>query len=350
MIPAVLLLTVLLLALVEIASRRVDLRNLYVRFSLDTKLTEPEETVSLRFTIRNASIFPILYAGLSLRLDSAFRPEGDEEFLRRHTVSDFAGTRVSYHFSLPPKRQFSGKLQFSVKQRGLYDLGHYYLEFGDFLGLKPRVLSEDIGLKIICTAEACEAPVVRALGGELGNVSVRRFLHDDPTMVLGYRDYTGREPMKQISWNQSARTGRLIVRQNDFTTDRTAVVLVNIDPSSRRLMERCLSLTGSVCRLLEKEKIPYAMMSNGDLHSLTEGLGTGHLFFIQRRIGLSSLTGYTGFPSLVEKCLRRHKPGCTHIVITPALDEDIRAGIRRLSRYTDREPLVFCAKDNAVSA
>ena len=350
MIPAVLGLTVLLLALFEIASRRLDLRNLYIRFSLDTKLSEPGEIVTLRYTVRNTSVFPILYAGLSLRLDTDFSPEEDAEFMKKHAVSDFTGTRISYHFSLGPKRQLSGKLRFSVRRRGLYDLGKYYLEFGDFMGLKPRVISGEIGHRIICTAAPCPVPAIQALGGELGAVSVRRFLFDDPTLVLGYRDYTGREPQKQISWNQSAKSGRLIVRQHDFTTDRSALVVVNVDPTSRRLMEQCLSMVSSVCRLLEQEKIPYAMLSNGDLHSLAEGLGSSHLFSIQRRIGLSGLTGYTGFPSLIEKCLRRKKPGCTHIVITPSLDDGIRACIRRLARYTDREPFVLCAEESTESA
>ena len=350
MIPAVLLLTVLLLAAFEAASRRLDIRNLSVRFSMDTELAEPGERVTLRYTIHNSSIFPVLYAGLSIRLNEGFHLEEDEEFIRLHAASDFTGTRVSHHFFLGPKRQFSGRLRFSVRQRGLYDLGKYYLEFGDFMGLKPRVITGEIGHRIICTAAPCPVPSIRALGGELGSVSVRRFLYDDPTLILGYRDYSGREPQKQISWSQSAKAGRLIVRQHDFTTDRSAVIIVNIDPTSRRLMEQCLSMVSSVCRYLEQEKIPYAMLSNGDLHTLTEGLGSSHLFFIQRRIGLSSLTGYTSFSSVIEKCLRRKKPGCTHIVITPSSDESIRAGIRRLARYTDREPVVLCAEEITVQA
>ena len=346
MIPAVLLFTVVILALVEIASRREDLRRLSVSFSLDAKLSEPGEIVTLRYTVQNTSLFPMLYVGLTLRLDPVFTPDEGEEFMRRHTNTDFTGTQINHHFFLAPKRRFSGKLRFSVKQRGLYDLGKYYLELGDFLGLKPQLRTGSLDLRIICTAAPCEPPAIQALGGELGNVSVRRFLFDDPTMVLGYRDYSGREPLKQISWNQSAKAGRLIVRQNDFTTDRTAVVIVNIDPTYRKLMERCLSMTSSVCQLLEKEKIPYSMMSNGDLHSLTEGLGTSHLFSIQRRIGLSSHTGYVGFSSVVSDCIRMKKPGRTHIVITPELDEDTRTEIRRLAWYTDREPVVLCARED----
>ena len=60
---------------------------------------------------------------------------------------------------------------------------------------------------------------------------MRRFILDDPSLLVGYREYTGREPMKQISWNQTAKTGRLTVRQNDHTTDRIAMVIVNMDLS-----------------------------------------------------------------------------------------------------------------------
>lgn len=342
----VLLFTVVILGIVEIISRRDDFRNLYVHFSLDTNLTEPGEVVTLRYTVRNTGILPVMYGGLSLRLDTNFAPQEDEAFMKRYTVTDFAGARISHHFFLPPKRQFSGRVRFSVRRRGLYDLGRYYLESGDFLGLSPKVRAGNLELRIICTAATCEVPSVNALGGELGMVSVRRFLYDDPTMVLGYRDYSGREPLKQISWNQSAKTGRLIVRQNDYTADHAAVVVVNIDPTSRRLMEHCLSLTSTVCRMLEEQKIPYAMQSNGDLFSLTEGLGTSHLFFIQRRIGLSRLTGYTRFSNAVDACLRMKKPSRTYIVITPTLDESIQAAIQRLARHIDRKPVVLCAEED----
>ena len=107
-----------------------------------------------------------------------------------------------------------------------------------------------------------------------------------------------------------------------------------------------LSLTVSVCQLLEREKIPYAMLSNGDLQSLEEGLGTSHLFFIQRRIGLSRHTGYVGFEAVIADCLRRRKPGCTHIVITPILDKRVQAAIGRIARHTDREPVVLCAEED----
>ena len=346
MISFVILFTILLLALVEIISRREDLIHLQVRSALDSDLVALGDIITLRYTVSNTSVFPLLYAGLTVCLNGEYELREDEKFRRTHVTEDFFVTRITHHFYLGPRRQFSGKLRFSVKNRGYHELGKYYLESGDFLGLKPVLRTGMMGVHIICTAATCDIPHIHALGGEMGNVSVQRFIQDDPTMILGYREYTGHEPMKQISWNQTAKTGQLIVRQNDFTADRIAEVLVNIDPTSRSLMERCLSLTTSVCLLLEREKIPYSMKSNGDLFSLKPGLGMGHLFFIQKRIGLSRLTGYIGFPSLVNQCLLHRKPNCTYIVITPTLDDDCRIALGRLARHVDLAPVVLCAEED----
>ena len=165
MVAVVLLLTVVILGVVEIISRRDYFRNLYVHFAIDTNLAEPGEVITLRYTVRNTGILPVMYGGLSLRLDTDFAPEEDEEFMKRYTVTDFTGVRISHHFFLPPKRQFSGRVRFSVRRRGLYDLGRYYLESGDFLGLSPKVRAGDVGLRIICTAASCDVPSIRALGG-----------------------------------------------------------------------------------------------------------------------------------------------------------------------------------------
>ena len=347
MIPFVILFSILGLVLIEYFSRREDLRHLHVTFELDSQLVEPGEVIFLHYTVHNTSPFPLLYSGLTMRLDPVFRVCEDEEWMRRHAAVDFTGTRVDHHFYLLPRRKFTGKLRFCVTERGLFDFGKYYIEFGDFLGLRPVICSDEIGLRIICTAPQCETPEIEARGGEMGDVSVRRFILDDPSMILGYREYTGREPMKQISWNQTAKANRLMVRQNDFTTDRIAAVIVNMDPTHRPWMEKSLSLTRTVCEKLEAAKIPYALQSNGDLFTLAEGLGKNHLFFIQRRIGLSRLTGYTEFALLIEHCIRQRRMGCTYIVITPELNAECQAAVDRLGRFSDQAPIVLSGEEAA---
>ena len=147
--------------------------------------------------------------------------------------------------------------------------------------------------------------------------------------------------MKQISWKQTAKVGKLMVRQNDHTTDRVAVVLVNMEGSQRLLLESCLKLVRTVCEQLEEAKIPYELMSNGDLFSIPEGIGREHLFLILRRLGLSRLGGFTSFSDLVERCVRRRRSNCSYIVITPIIGPERKAQIDYLGSHLDSRPIVL---------
>ena len=55
---------------------------------------------------------------------------------------------------------------------------------------------------------------------------------------------------------QTAKTGQLIVRQNDFTVDRNVSILVNMEFAPLPQLERCMELLRSVCEELEEQRIP----------------------------------------------------------------------------------------------
>lgn len=341
MITTIIFLIVVILLVIEGVSLWGNNLPLEVEFDPDTTLVEPGEIATLHYSVHNPNRLPLLFVGLCLHLAPEVTVRGDKEYSRLHVSSDYSGVRVDHHFFLPAHSTFRSKLRFSLSKRGLQQLGRYSVETGDFLGLYPIIRPDIIDKKVICTSEKCDADEPRLTGGELGEVSVRRFIIDDPTMLLGYRDYTGREPMKQISWKQTAKVGRLMVRQNDFTTDRVAVVMVNMDSSQRPALENCLKLTRTVCEQLEEAKVPYSLMSNGDLLSVPEGIGRGHLFFILRRLGLSRLADYTSFESLVERCVRRRRSNCSYIVVTPLLSSEGKALIDYLARHVDSRPIVM---------
>ncbi len=335
MILFVVICSLLIIGLLEALSRRDDVRRLHITCEPDMDLVAPDEILTLRYSVTNTSRFPVLYVSFGLQLSDAAQVREDAEWTRRHVYKDFVGTRVDHRFYLLPGHRFTGRVRLSFRKRGAFDLGTCYVETGDLLGLWPVVRSQDLRKRIICTARTCPAEDIRTVGGLLGDLSVRRFLHEDPTMVIGYHDYTGREPMKQISWTRTAASGRLTVRTWDHTVDRNVTVLVNMEATYPRISEQCLMLTRSVCEELEHQKIPYAVRSNGDLQSLREGLGRPHLFYILRKIGLSRLTGYRGFPSLVEECARYRRGGESYIVITPALSEAGQAALSRLQALSD---------------
>jgi len=66
----------------------------------------------------------------------------------------------------------------------------------------------------------------------MGDIIVRRFFLPDPFLPVGIRDYTPRDPLNLINWKASAKTGKLVVQKNDFTSSSKLMVFFNIDYSS----------------------------------------------------------------------------------------------------------------------
>lgn len=313
-----------------------------VDYDTDLRLAAPDEVITLRYTVRNLSALPKLFLGLSFYLGEQAELRESPEWIARYGDKNAAGVSFHRSFAMPPHSAVSGKVRFSYTRRGLQPLGKLYLEAGDFLGLRSRAISREAEQSLVVTARLREEePELETLGGLLGDVSVRRFIHEDPALVVGYREYTGREPMKRISWTATARTGQLTVKELDFTVDANVAVVVNMQDPQRRYMERCLELVRTVCETLEERKIPYSLCSNGDLSSLPEGLGKSHIFAILRRIGVSRLSAYEGFRALAEAVLADRRDNRCCVVITPEPDPESEAVLGLLRQHSDARVCVL---------
>lgn len=335
--------------LFQIGSQK-QLRHLHYSYDFDRTLAGPGEEISMTSTLENHSRFPILYAGLSeffpsdITICSGPIHDRTRRSRSRHPHTD-------YMIYLPARRAFTGRVSFSLPQRGIYTLGKYYLKCTDFLGFSGQVRSGDLDRKLVIMPERTHIPeILQSLGGYLGDVSVRRFLPEDPILTVGSREYTGHEPMKSIDWIQTARSGKLLVKQYDHTAERDAAVLLNLYGCTREEAEECLRITRTVCEELEKKRIPYAFYTNGDLHTptrdlshMTRGLGRTHFSAIMYGLGASKCHALNNFPQLVDLCarFRRTDGGC--ILITPPLKEKDADDVTRLQKLSSTQLLILTA-------
>ena len=332
----------------EILSMRDSLRPLRIAFLADMDLVEPGEIITLKYTIRNESFLPVLYVSLGLHFDDCYTICEDEEWIKKHVTSNSFGTIVDHRLYLFPHTKFSGKIRIALNKRGYHDLGRCYVEKSDLLGLFPIVSSFAIGEHVICTAKKADTKMPDSFGGLMGQTSVRRFIHDDPTLLIGYRDYTGREPMKQISWVQTAKNDRMTVKVYDHTADQNITLVVNLQAEKPDAFEQCLSVTRSVCEELEKRKIPYGIYSNGELFELREGLGHAHLRPLLKRIGIAGSTCYISFESLVERVLENRVGSDSYIVITPSVGEGEKPALKRLQSFSDTRLFILSGEVSKV--
>ena len=268
---------------------------------------------------------------------------------------DFKGDlQHTYTTFMMPRSTLRRSESASISNRGRYLFNSALLSGGDFLGLNEKTVRVSLFSEIVIYPRENEAAKVReVLGGFLGDNSVRRFIMEDPVLTAGFRDYTGREPMKSISWSQSARAGKIMVRSFDYTTEPAVTVLLNVECDAdeyekdrmEALIENCYCITHTVCKVLEERKIKYDFYTNAtssgafaDWSYIAEGLGNKHFYTILEGMGRASYRTTESFSSAIKRVESR---GINSLIIISPTDE--RAVLPRLNREIAGRSLIISA-------
>ena len=285
-------LAAIVLALLEHFWAPYALKALQFRGELDRTLVEPGQTVVWSGTVENRSRLPIPFVRLSEKFPIHAKVQADQAWQDSHCTRSVAQWFAEEKMSLPPCRSCTRTVKFSFAQRGLYQVGSYRLSAGDLLGFREASKYGDWQEIVVIPERSEQQPALDALGGFLGDISVRRFILEDPMLTLGFRDYTGREPMKSIAWTRTAAAGSLQVKQYDHTAEQHVMILLNTEGASADELEECFRLMRTVCEKLEQKKIPYGFRTNGNLPGpvgkvfwLAEGLGPRHMNTILYGLG-----------------------------------------------------------------
>jgi uncharacterized protein (DUF58 family) len=138
--------------------------------------------------------------------------------------------------------------------RGYYPLGPLSVMSGDIFGLHPRsFVQAEVDHLIVFprmyTLPELGIPSLSLLGDAPSGVTV----FDDPSRLVGVREYEPGDSLRRVHWKASARSGALQVKLFEFTADVTAAVFLGIDTfagQSQDDLELGISTTASVARHL----------------------------------------------------------------------------------------------------
>lgn len=341
MISVIVIVAVVCIGALQLYWSKVSQENVKAYRNCDMKLAGPDEKIMFTSIIRNHLFLPVMYANYF----ESYPMEADVVIEKGQKQGQVSRTsfyqNVQYRMYMMPHSIFHGRVAVSFKKRGVYNVDKYYVETGDVLGFKTNVTSREHENQIVVMPRCCKDDIViQALGGFLGDISVRRFILEDPVLTIGFRDYTGHEPMKNISWVQTARNSQLMVKQFDHTVDaNVGVVLLYEELLDKDSMEDCLEITRLVCEKLEERHIPYAFYSNGDVIEVEEGLGRGHLHTIMRGLGATHTFVYCAMEEVIDKIKRNNRANRSYIVISPELKPEKKAKLKEIERYSDVMPL-----------
>lgn len=324
MIWAVLLVGAILVMLLQFFVPERALDTLEADRQPESLLGEAGEPVTLEIQVCNGSrrIFPYLAVDTKL------------PFAREKSIG--------YSFWLAPRQTLTRQFPVTIDRRGRYVLEDMKLSCGDFLGLREFTKTCGSYREIVIPPKPIAAARLDVLmGGFLGDVSVNRFILEDPVLTLGYREYTSGDPMKRISWTQSARYNRLMVKKNDYTVEPSVSVLLNVDTDledSREACEICFRIARSVCTALEQKGMRYSFSSNTHLVGYSRGasgnagLGQRHFRGTLETLGRAIPEADTSLQTLLEQELQRPE-SCGRILITPGGNESSLGCVVRLREF-----------------
>ena len=333
MIFIVLLIFIALLLFLERYSAARGLEQLREEHSLSTSLTEPDEPLELILRFANRSRFFIPFLRYREKLPEAAAVPDEMEDVKKGDRDEIFVSGTTW---LKPRQTVEKRFPITFTRRGRFVLDSLKVSCGDFLGLKDETRSSGTLQEIVVVPKPLEgADAARIFGGFLGDISVRRFLFEDPVLTLGFREYTGREPMKMISWTQSARRRELMVKNYDYTMEPSVLVLLNIEykgEDAPERIERCCSAGRSVCESLEKQNVPYDFAMNalmrGSMQAscyIPEGLGERHLTGILECLGRASYETVCSCTALIRRTLEGRGAVRGVLFITPAKDAVLAA-------------------------
>ncbi len=140
------------------------------------------------------------------------------------------------YFTLMPYQQIRRRHKVKFLHRGAYDLGNAALTSGDILGVCRFSRTQDLTALVLVYPKILEPEELPLpMSFLLGDMIRRHQLLDDPFLVRGIRAYQPGDPVRDIHWPATARTGEIQVRVHEQTTRAKLLVVLNVQPEDLQL-------------------------------------------------------------------------------------------------------------------
>ena len=341
---------VVLTLLLNKLTTKYGFKNLNYKRGLSGNVVEIGQEFQISTIVENGKPIPVTFLEITERFPDSFQ-------YAFKTNSIHAGEYLNHTttmFLLPYQRL---KRTYSITgiERGVYKFRDVSLALGDFIGIDTKYKELESLQEIVVLPKPISLnEAIVPYGNYNGDISVKRWIIDDPLMTIGIREYTGREPEKHIHWSSSLKYGKLMVKNFDFTTDNTVVFILNVESSkpfwteiNSDMIEWSISICRGLMEKMEREKIPYGFTTNSQVSSFYNGenitppgVGPNQLSYLTEMLGRISYSLSVTFEELLENLHKSSFVHTTYVIVTPKMFESYIEPIEKLSRRANKTVLI----------
>lgn len=196
-----------------------------LNYSCEFGTNEASEGDEITFieTIENKSLIPIPWVKVRIHTSKWL------EFAKSTSVVTEDSRSVASSFYLKSRQKKKRHWKLKCAKRGIFIIENITLIQGDLFPESNSSVPINSDIKLIVypgyvDLDALLVPVNYIQGESV----VNRWIIDDPFLNKGIREYTPMDTMNKIHWGATAKEGRLMVRINEFTSQKSLTILLNV--------------------------------------------------------------------------------------------------------------------------
>lgn len=331
MIVAIILM-ILAICCVNAIFEKYAFDKLYYYRNFSKSIVEIDEEFEIEVIVENRKKIPVTFVQIEEKLPSELRYKSRKGMVKISNHSYHRGV-----MSILPNQRIKRNYKCFFNKRGKYSVQEVTMMAGDLVGLK------NVYKNIVASNEIIVLPKrydidnnIVPYGGYNGNFTLKRQIIDDPTLIVGVREYTGYEPQNTIHWPSSLKTGKMMVKKFDYTSDNKAVILLNIETSKPfwekidgEAVEKSISICRSITEEIEAAGIPFAFSTNarlrGNFNSRSYvhfGTGSTHLYSVLESLGKIDYDVSDEFEEYIHKSIYGDVANMTYIIVTSKLFDE----------------------------
>jgi uncharacterized protein (DUF58 family) len=256
-----------------------------------------------------------------------------------------------------PKGDLQVSYKLNCRRRGYYPIGPLDMFSSDMLGMvETQQLRHSEDYLTVYPRIVPLTKVKLPSNAPLGTLRHPQPIFEDPSRVLGKRDYVAGDSLRRVDWKSSAASGRLQVKLFEPSIALETMLFLNLnadDYMPRRrydVSELSIVVAASLANWVVDKRQSVGLATNGGDPVLTggsppvlpPGRGRGYLLRLLEILARIRISSNTSFTRLLQDGTAGLSWGTTLILVTSLINDDIFNALFQARRSGLNAYLVQC--------
>lgn len=213
----------MLLVLQTALFNKFTFHKLDYKCEFSTSRAHEGDEVYLVETVYNRKLLPVPWLKVDIH-SSAWL-----DFAQTCSVKAQDSRRVTSSYMLKGYQRITRRWKVKCLKRGVFDTENVTLISGGLLSSNIISVPVKVNASIMVYPTTIDIDELFTPVNLMQSESiVKRWIVEDPFVVSGAREYSSGDPLNRIHWPSSAKTGTLMIKNNEFTSKRSQTVLLNM--------------------------------------------------------------------------------------------------------------------------